>query len=138
MPPSQLKRLKTSLREQGVTGPQKSKKQKQQERKGTTDSRVQRNAALQQIRDSFNPFEIKANNRPAKFQSLTAHPKKDAVLRPGVTRSMGEEAVSAVAFALKDQRLTLYSVALPCCPRSSAATKLAESSTDVSAKTTRP
>jgi nucleolar protein 14 len=97
MPPSQLKRLKTSLREQGVTGPQKSKKQKAQDRKGTTDSRVQRNAALQQIRDSFNPFEIKANNRPAKFQSLTAHPKKAAVLRPGVTRSMGEEAVSSVA-----------------------------------------
>lgn len=97
MPPSQLKRLKASLREQGVTGPQKSKKQKQQDRKGTTDSRVQRNAALQQIRDSFNPFEIKANNRPAKFQSLTAHPKKDAVLRPGVTRSMGEEAVSSAA-----------------------------------------
>ncbi|THX31149.1 Nop14-like protein [Aureobasidium pullulans] len=93
MPPSQLKRLKTSLREQGVTGPQKSKKQKQQDRAGrTNDSRVQRNAALQQIRDSFNPFEIKANNRPAKFQSFTAHPKKDAVLRPGVTRSMGEEA----------------------------------------------
>jgi nucleolar protein 14 len=101
MPPSQLKRLKTSLREQGVTGPQKSKKQKQQDRKGTTDSRVQRNAALQQIRDSFNPFEIKANNRPAKFQSLTAHPKKAAVLRPGVTRSMGEEAVSSVALALR-------------------------------------
>ncbi|KAI4716485.1 Nop14-like protein [Aureobasidium sp. EXF-10727] len=92
MPPSQLKRLKASLREQGVTGPQKSKKQKQQDRKGNNDSRVQRNAALQQIRDSFNPFEIKANNRPAKFQSFTAHPKKDAVLRPGVTRSMGEEA----------------------------------------------
>ncbi|KAG9841359.1 Nop14-like protein, partial [Aureobasidium melanogenum] len=92
MPPSQLKRLKASLREQGVTGPQKSKKQKQQDRKGNNDSRVQRNAALQQIRDSFNPFEIKANNRPAKFQSFTAHPKKDAVLRPGVTKSMGEEA----------------------------------------------
>ncbi|KAI5274459.1 Nop14-like protein [Aureobasidium subglaciale] len=92
MPPSQLKRLKASLREQGVTGPQKSKKQKQQEKGRSNDSRVQRNAALQQIRDSFNPFEIKANNRPAKFQSLTAHPKKDAVLRPGVTRSMGEEA----------------------------------------------
>ena len=100
MPPSQLKRLKASLREQGVTGPQKSKKQKQQDRKGTTDSRVQRNAALQQIRDSFNPFEIKANNRPAKFQSLTAHPKKDAVLRPGVTRSMGEEAVSSIILHL--------------------------------------
>ncbi|KAH0013941.1 Nop14-like protein, partial [Aureobasidium melanogenum] len=92
MPPSQLKRLKASLRDQGVTGPQKSKKQKQQDRRGNNDSRVQRNAALQQIRDSFNPFEIKANNRPAKFQSFTAHPKKDAILRPGVTKSMGEEA----------------------------------------------
>lgn len=101
MPPSQLKRLKASLREQGVTGPQKSKKQKQQDRKGNNDSRIQRNAALQQIRDSFNPFEVKANNRPAKFQSFTAHPKKDAVQRPGVTRSMGEEAVSSVALPLE-------------------------------------
>jgi len=101
MPPSQLKRLKASLREQGVTGPQKSKKQKQEDRKGKNDSRIQRNAALQQIRDSFNPFEVKANNRPAKFQSFTAHPKKDAVQRPGVTKSMGEEAVSPFALPCK-------------------------------------
>jgi nucleolar protein 14 len=98
MPPSQLKRLKASLREQGVTGPQKSKKQKQQDRSRNTDSRIQRSAALQQIRDSFNPFEVKAHNRPAKFESLTAHPKKHAVQRPGVKRSMGEDAVSTTMY----------------------------------------
>ena len=54
MPASQLKRLKTSLREQGVTGPQRSKKQKKQHAANkSADDRNQRQAALQQIRDSF-------------------------------------------------------------------------------------
>jgi len=96
MPPSQLKRLKSSLREQGVTGPQKSKKQK----KAAPSSRhADRNAALQQIRDSFNPFELKPS-RPAKFESVshkTANAAKnggrykEVLHRPGVTKSAGEE-----------------------------------------------
>ena len=138
MPPSQLKRLKASLREQGVTGPQKSKKQKQQEKGRAGDSRVQRNAALQQIRDSFNPFEVKATSRPAKFQSVTAHPKQAAVQRPGVTRSMGEESVSAANYCSMNILLTLYSVAQLSYPRSNVVTRLAVSSTDVSARMTLP
>ena len=97
MPPSQLKRLKTSLREQGITGPQKSKKQKKAA-KGTkpTSDRIQRNVALQQIRNSFNPFEIKAPSRPAKFQHANSSAKsggryKDVLHRPGVAKSAGEE-----------------------------------------------
>lgn len=97
MPPSQLTRLKASLREQGVTGPQKSKKQKQQNRGQNADQRVQRQAALQNIRDSFNPFEIKAPSRPAKFETTSRDnikgKKNGALNRPGVTKSMGEEAV---------------------------------------------
>ena len=100
MPPSQLKRLKSSLREQGITGPQKSKKQKKASKgaKGTSD-RIQRNAALQQIRDSFNPFELKAPSRPAKFQHANSNANgvaksrsyKDVLHRPGVSKSAGEE-----------------------------------------------
>ncbi|KAK8236221.1 nucleolar protein 14 [Phyllosticta capitalensis] len=95
MPPSQLKRLKASLREQGITGPQKSKKEKKRAGKDVA-KRAQRNQALESIRDSFNPFEIKAKTRPEKFQSTTLH-KKNAkegmvsVARPGVTKSLGEE-----------------------------------------------
>ncbi|KAI9710268.1 MAG: nucleolar complex protein 14 [Bogoriella megaspora] len=98
MPASQLKRLKASLREQGVTGPQKSKKQKKQARNGANaDRRVQRNAALEGIRENFNPFEIKAATRPRKFEVTTNQPGKNrngkVVLgRPGVTKSVGEEA----------------------------------------------
>ena len=48
MPPSQLKRLKASLREQGIVGPQKSKKQKKENAQSgaNKDKRVNRNAAL--------------------------------------------------------------------------------------------
>ena len=96
MPPSQLKRLKASLREQGITGPQKSKKQKKNSHGANADQRMQRQAALQGIRDSFNPFEIKAPSRPAKFETTTnksmdGKAKLAAVGRPGVTKSMGEE-----------------------------------------------
>lgn len=97
MPASQLKRLKSSLREQGVTGPQKSKKQKQQQSSQKTSSdRNHRNAALQQIRDSFNPFELKASNsRPEKFKPASANggsgKYKEILHRPGVTKSAGEE-----------------------------------------------
>ncbi|KAK8164312.1 nucleolar protein 14 [Phyllosticta citrichinensis] len=95
MPPSQLKRLKASLREQGITGPQKSKKEKKRAGKDVA-KRAQRNQALESIRDSFNPFEIKAKARPEKFQSTSLHKQnaKDgmvAVARPGVTKSLGEE-----------------------------------------------
>jgi len=96
MPPSQLKRLKASLREQGITGPQKSKKQKKQQHGANVDQRVQRQAALQGIRDSFNPFEIQAPSRPAKFETTTRETMNGKPIRPvgrpGVSKSMGEEA----------------------------------------------
>ena len=71
MPASQLKRLKASLREQGVTGPQKSKKQKKEQKGRSGQERVDRNVAMQQIRDSFNPFEMRKASRPATFESAS-------------------------------------------------------------------
>ncbi|KAK5124108.1 hypothetical protein LTR85_001811 [Meristemomyces frigidus] len=101
MPPSQLKRLKSSLREQGITGPQKSKKQKKAHHASKSPSHHQdRHAALQQIRDSFNPFELRPGSaRPAKFESVSHASAnkasggryKEVLHRPGVSKSAGEE-----------------------------------------------
>lgn len=103
MPASQLKRLKASLRDQGITGPPKSKKQKKSQNGRSTSERIERSAALQQIRDSFNPFELRQASRPAKFASLSAKTAtaaaanggsgryKQVLHRPGVSKSAGEE-----------------------------------------------
>ncbi|KAF2460113.1 nucleolar protein 14 [Lineolata rhizophorae] len=100
MPPSQLKRLKASLREQGITGQQKSKKQKNNSKKGkgagNGDERARRQAALAGIRESFNPFDVKMLSRPRKFEVTSRDSttgKNGGVLgRPGASRSAGEEA----------------------------------------------
>lgn len=101
MPPSQLKQLKASLRETGVVGPQKSKKEKQQNaRSGSSaQNRNQRQAALQAIRDRFNPFEIKATTKNVKFDYTSRDGGASAsknTARPGVTKSLGEERVSSL------------------------------------------
>ena len=97
MPPSQLKRLKTSLRDQGVVGPQKSKKQKKEAAKTgiSKDKRIRRDVALQGIREQFNPFEVKIASRGSKFQFANAGTRSSdgVVRRPGVTKGLGEENV---------------------------------------------
>ncbi|KAI9745249.1 MAG: nucleolar complex protein 14 [Claussenomyces sp. TS43310] len=98
MPPSQLKRLKASLREQGLVGPQKSKKQKKQNAQNGTgkDKRVNRTAALTGIREQFNPFEVKTSSRGPKFDvtsnsTMGGRVSKSIKGRPGVTKGLGEE-----------------------------------------------
>ncbi|KAL6715868.1 nucleolar complex protein 14 [Lecanora helva] len=97
MPPSQLKRLKSSLREQGVLGPQKSKAQKKQATKSGSwkDSRIQKSAALQGIREQFNPFEFKGQSRSKheyiNGQDVNGEMVKGQVSRPGVAKGLGEE-----------------------------------------------
>lgn len=99
MPPSQLKRLKSSLRENGIVGPQKSKKQKKQANKDESfkEGRIQRNSALQHIREQFNPFEIKAPARNkyefTNNKTVGGRVTKGVVGRPGVTKGLGEEKV---------------------------------------------
>ncbi|KAL2136047.1 hypothetical protein VTI74DRAFT_5783 [Chaetomium olivicolor] len=96
---SQLKRLKASLREQGIIGPQQSKKQKRknaQEQKARPDKRLQRSEALASIRDQFNPFQFKTNARGPKFEVTTNKPVKDRAAmgikgRPGLSKAVGEE-----------------------------------------------
>ncbi|OCL12862.1 Nop14-like protein [Glonium stellatum] len=93
MPPSQLKRLKESLREQGITGPERGKKQKKKSYEANSNSRTQRNTALSRTRESFNPFEFKTVARPKKFEVTMNRPNapKDKIGRPGATKSLGEE-----------------------------------------------
>ncbi|RMD44139.1 hypothetical protein DV735_g931, partial [Chaetothyriales sp. CBS 134920] len=90
MPGSQLKQLKASLRENGILGPQKSKKQRKQLSKDG-QKRVERNAALERIREQFNPFEVKTQARRPKYDVVSNQEAKTLIGRPGVTRSLGEE-----------------------------------------------
>lgn len=99
MAPSQLKQLKSSLRQQGLVGPQQSKKQKKQISKngGVGNKRIQREVALENIREQFNPFEYRAPARGTKFEitSNKTHLQQQAGKgRPGVTKGLGEERVS--------------------------------------------
>ena len=99
MPPSQLKQLKASLRNSGLVGPQQSKKQKRGEAKtgARSKNRIQRDTALQAIREQFNPFEVKAPSKQVKFDVTTrdgGFQKAGGQVRPGVTKSAGEERVS--------------------------------------------
>ena len=90
MPPSQLKQLKASLHNSGLLGQQKSKKQR---KNNSTDAskRLQRNAALEDIREKFNPFEAKGPARKEKFDIASSRLVKKTIERPGVTRGLGEE-----------------------------------------------
>lgn len=101
MPGSQLKRLKASLREQGIIGPQQSKKQKRknaQNQKAKGDKRLQRSEVLASIREQFNPFQFKTNARGPKFDVTTNRPANDRAVmgikgRPGLSKAVGEERV---------------------------------------------
>lgn len=101
MPPSQLKRLKASLREQGIVGPQQSKKQKKQNAQNgaNKEKKIRRSVALTGIREQFNPFEIKTSKAP-KFEvtsnkTLSGRISK-GIKRPGVAKGLGEENVRFV------------------------------------------
>ncbi|KAI2629731.1 Nop14-like protein [Hypoxylon sp. NC1633] len=96
MPGSQLKRLKASLKEKGVIGPQLSKKQKKrnaQDGKANNNRRFQKAAELAGIREEFNPFDLKHNARGPKFQVTTNRPATSNATkgRPGEAKSLGEE-----------------------------------------------
>ena len=96
MPASQLKQLKASLRDQGLVGPQRSKKEKARSRQNGSGPprRGAREAALGGLRERFNPFDTQAPARPAKHRVLDAHGAAPPapVARPAITRAKDEEA----------------------------------------------
>lgn len=99
---SQLKRLKSSLREQGIIGPQKSKKQRRQvaqDDRARNDKRLQRGVVLEGIREQFNPFDLKHAARPPKHDVTTNRPPTGKAAhgilgQPGQAKATGEERVS--------------------------------------------
>ena len=119
MAPSQLKRLKSSLRDKGITGPQKSQKQKRQASKNGAfrDTRLQRNAALEGIREQFNPFEVRAPVRSTKYDVASNKPimGKGLIARPGVTKGLGEENVGHVGSSSAKGILTCVSSVVKLC-----------------------
>ncbi|KAI1489754.1 nucleolar protein 14 [Biscogniauxia mediterranea] len=96
---SQLKRLKASLREQGVIGPQQSKKQKRrnvQDGNTSNKTRFQKAATLNKIKEEFNPFDLKHNIRGPKFQVTTNKPATGNAARgidgrPSEAKALSEE-----------------------------------------------
>ena len=95
MPPSQLKRLKQSLREQGLVRAPASESEKGVAGNGITKSSTQRHKRLNNIRDQFNPFEVKAVGLE-KFAVMSNAPEQEQVShRPGARKSLGEEKVNA-------------------------------------------
>jgi nucleolar protein 14 len=95
MPESQLKRLKASLRNAGVTGQQKPKKAKNRRKEtGGNDSRLDRNVALQSIREEFNPFEIKKTKEKHHIVGQTKVRGKEG--RPALSKQIGEEHVRSL------------------------------------------
>lgn len=86
------------MKEQGIVGPQQSKKQKRrvaQDERARSDKRLQRGVVLEGIREQFNPFDLKHAARGPKFdvttnQPTTAHGIKG---RPGQAKAASEEKV---------------------------------------------
>ena len=97
MPGSQLKRLKASLREQGIVGPQQSKKQKRknaQDERARNEKRLQRGVILEGIREQFNPFDLKHAARGPKFEVTSNRPATSSIKgRPGAAKAASEERV---------------------------------------------
>ncbi|KAF7535008.1 hypothetical protein G7Z17_g13269 [Cylindrodendrum hubeiense] len=95
---SQLKRLKASLREQGIVGPQQSKKQKRRVAEdgiARNEKRLQRGVVLESIREQFNPFDLKHAARGPKFEVTTNRPTAAGIAggikgRPGQTKAASE------------------------------------------------
>jgi nucleolar protein 14 len=103
MPPSQLKRLKASLRAEGLLGPQGSKAQKKRDRASGArqDKRVHREVALRNIREQFNPFESQPLSRSKGKYDITnaaGTAAKPVKARPGHSKSLGEEKVRGETF----------------------------------------
>lgn len=97
---SQLKRLKASLRDKGIVGPQQSKKQKRraaQDNGQRNEKRLQRGVVLEGIREQFNPFDLKHAKAP-KFEVTTNRPATGLAAhglrgRPGEAKAASEEKV---------------------------------------------
>ncbi|RPA81375.1 Nop14-like protein [Ascobolus immersus RN42] len=90
MAPSQLKRLKSSLRQAGLVGQQKPSGKKGKKTGGTgSESRVERSIKLQNIREEFNPFDLKQTKQ--KWEVSGREKQKGVKGQPGISKQAGED-----------------------------------------------
>ena len=88
---TQLKKLKESLKNAGLTGQSNlGKKSKGRNRNGAQDKlrKDERQKALSEIREQFNPFDLKVTRN----KRADAIDKKLTVGKPGINKQAGEEA----------------------------------------------
>lgn len=88
---TQLKKLKESLKNAGLTGQSNlGKKNKGKNRNGAQDKlrKDERQKALNEIREQFNPFDVKVTRN----KRADAIDKKLTVGKPGINKQAGEEA----------------------------------------------
>ena len=117
MPPSQLKQLKNSLRQNGLSNSSQSKKRKREDgdRGGGAQDRAQRQAVLNNLRENFRPFDKKTSSRPRKFQALSLDDLKSKnrngiIGRPGLSKARGEELVCCDFSRFTTERALIFCV----------------------------
>lgn len=81
---SQLKRLKASLKEQGLVGPSDSKKKKSK----NVSNRKNNQSGLESIREAFNPFDVKVNRQKHDVLGRTVQGAKG---RPERSKQLEED-----------------------------------------------
>ncbi|RKF71687.1 putative nucleolar complex protein 14 [Golovinomyces cichoracearum] len=93
MPPSQLKKLKSTLRERGIIGNQQSKKQRKKNTQNrlSQQNKFDRQAALTEIREQLNPFEYKALAKNQKFEVTSQVANQLLVKSRGLIKGREEE-----------------------------------------------
>lgn len=85
---SQLKKLKESLKTAGLVGRQQPTKKNKKERKTVEKmSKDDRQSALKEIRQQFNPFDVKV----VRNKREDALAKKQTVGKPGISKQAGED-----------------------------------------------
>lgn len=90
---SQLKKLKATLKEHGLTGQANVKKNlKNTKRKARDYDREEKNKVISKIREQFNPFEVKtAKNKRDIDTRASASKDRVAVGKPGISKQIGEQ-----------------------------------------------
>lgn len=86
---SQLKNLKRTLKENGLTGQANVKGSKNAKKKPREHDREERAKVIAKIREQFNPFEIKVNRN--KKEAAGSKNDKKPVGKPGISKQIGED-----------------------------------------------
>ncbi|CAI4057315.1 hypothetical protein SKDZ_04G0930 [Saccharomyces kudriavzevii ZP591] len=90
---SQLKNLKAALKARGLTGQTnvRGKSKKNPKRQAKEYDREEKKKAIAEIREEFNPFEVKATRNKRRDGPPSKSADRIAVGKPGISKQIGEE-----------------------------------------------